>query len=549
MNKLILAAFLLLLLACSDDETSNVPGIHSEANNKKYQGGLMKFWATIPVDIIDEDDVRWKTGAADIAERFIHRDRNLIDGDTVYLHWEQLPEPKVTLDTTKNDTGGVVSVDSTYEYFDTISVVVNDVESKGIPIEILNILPRVDSIWQGDRSLAFDSTIVLAAHPGEKIQFALATKDTFNLDFRPVFEWPEFGANFTKMMNDTLEMWSIVFPNVEVDSVFEFRVMDTGGYGIRTYLLHVISYREEGTAWVAAGRDLVKFSGSGSEVMRLKDQFRSISDLDIEPNRHEMFVLDRDANAVYYYDTEGRLLGADSSSFVDPLSVAIDVESHFLWVSDLESTDSVVSRVRKLDISDPTQFTETGTAFSIEGPVRGFSINQFERDLLWFVSPESDFIGYIINSRDTAVIFQDGFEFNRPSMISYDAESGLAWVADSSRVIVVDTSGTVHARITGFEFANSLSAGGGVCWVSDILAGQIIRFEQSLSGTVDKSTGLVYNNLVTPTSVSTFARDRSVWVTDQGTGQVHLIDASGNLVSSATGLKLPKLVRVHQVVE
>jgi sugar lactone lactonase YvrE len=135
-------------------------------------------------------------------------------------------------------------------------------------------------------------------------------------------------------------------------------------------------------------------------------------------------------------------------------------------------------------------------------------------------------------------------------VVSYDPTKGKAWIADSSRVVVIDTSGRVQATITGFKFANSLSAASGVCWVSDAMGGKVYKFEiADVSGRVSASTGLVYDDLIAPWSVSTSAVDGSVWIADKEAGRVVRLDENGNEIATGSGLTLPTLIRVHQVIE
>lgn len=551
--------------SCSDSSGPNLtPKVNIDSPKKEYRGGLMKLWVQVPGTVTNLDDIRWVTGKATIAERFSQVDRNEIVADTVYIHWEQPPTMVLTLDSTLNDSGGVENVDTTVQYFDSIGVVVNDIPSEKIQIEIFNILPKIDSIFTGNSAMmtgtVADSTILLAANPGEKVRFSLTASDALDTNYQAVFEWPEIGDMTVQTLpDDSLVSWSIRFPTTEVDTVVEFRVKDTGGWGIRVYNLHFVSYQESGSAWVAAQPDLVKVSRTGSEVKRISGEFRRISDIILNPNSNEMWVLDEDANALYYYNTFGELRNKDTTTFRDPQSIAIDVESGFLWVSDLVSAGSDSSQIRRFDLSSPDSLREVGNPISLGGPAKALSVDQFERDLIWFVVPETDTIGYLVNNGSSIQtnIFDEsnlGFRLNRPSKVSYDPFSGYAWIADSSRVVVIDTTGAVQAHIKGFQFANSISAAGNVCWISDILSGEVIRFTKSQIDAVAGDTlradeGLSVDTFVSPSSVSTFGKDQSVWVSDKDAGQVYLVGSDGTVLQAIPGLKLPSLVRVHQVIE
>jgi len=528
--------------------------MHSLAGDGLYRGGLYKVWVKLGEPVGSIDQIRWKTGSSNIAQRGTLLDENgLIAVDTVYLAWEQLPKPFVRIDSVRIDSTRW-KVDSVYFYRDTIAVVVDGVETEPMVIEILNILPRIDSMVVGGVSQEGDSVLVLAAHPGDRLLIEMPFSDAFNSKYRAQVEWPEIGGLVTKQQSDSLWIWEWTVPNESyMDTTLQLRIFDTGGYGDRFYDLHLVVYTEFASSWVASGNNLVKFSPDGAEVARIDDSLSEVSDLVLNSNTHKMWVLDRAANALHYYDTFGKELYSASDVFQSPLSIAVDVESGYLWVSDIEdpTADILQSRVGRYMLSGG-ELVEVGTSYTLAGPIRGLSIDQFQRDLLWFVSPESDFVGYIRDGAATARVFNDRalYAFNRPTMVSYDPVYGVAWIADSSRVLAIDTAGNLRASVVGFGFANSVSAAGGVCWVTDVQAGVVYRFNGNLTGTnLSVGSGIAVSGFLAPTSISAFARDGGAWVSDQGAGRVVRLDASGAWIASGTGLKLPNIIKVHQVVE
>ena len=533
----------------SGSDSHQVSALSSDG---KYRGGLYKVWVHLADPVASADLVRWKTGRAIIAERNQSVDSDgMVETDTVYLAWEELPHPQVILDSVRLDSVSW-QVDSTYVYRDTLAVVVDGQETDPMVVEIVNILPRLDSLYIGGIAQPGDSVLVMAAHPGDKLEIIMPFSDAFNSNYRPQVEWPEIGGLVNRMMSDSVWKWEWSVPNDSyMDTTLQLRIYDTGGYGDRFYNLRLVIYTEYASAWVASGNHLVKYSPDGAEVVRIENGFTEVSDLVLNSNSHKLWVLDRASNQLRYYDTFGKLLHMDSSTFETPLSIAVDVESGYLWVSDIVDLSASVlqSRVGRYMLNNGS-LQEVGTSFTLDGPIRGLSIDQFQRDLLWFVSPESDFVGYIRDGATAAHVFDDPavYGFNRPTMVSFDPATGVAWIADSSRVIAIDTAGTVVASVVGFGFANSVSAAGGSCWVTDVLQGNVYRISGSLRQ-VNANLPTPITGFLAPTSVSTFARDGGAWVADQGAGRVVRLDASGTWVASGTGLKLPNLVKVHQVVE
>lgn len=544
---------LLCLLSCSRSGSGS-PEVHAVRSDGVYRGGLYQVWVTLPDGVESLEQIRWKSGKANIELRAQGVDEDgLIVADTVYLAWEKMPKPEVRLDSTKLDSTRW-QVDSVYIYRDTLAAVVDGEETDPIVVEIVNILPRIDSLYVGGISQPGDSVLVLAAHPGDRLEIEMPFSDAFNTNFRPQVEMPEGLTGLTSlMMEDSLWKWTWDVPNESfMDTTLRLRVYDTGGYGDRFYRVHLVVYTEYASSWVASGTNLVKYSPDGAEVARIDDSLSEVSDLVLNSNSHKLWVLDRASNALYYYDTFGRLLLKEEDLFQTPLSIAVDVESGYLWVSDIvdPSANSLQSRVGRYTVSGG-KMVKVGSSYTLAGPIRGLSIDQFQRDLLWFVSPESDFVGYIKDGVDSARIFSDSsYAFNRPTVVSFDPTYGVAWIADSSRILAIDTAGRLRATVVGFNFVNSLSAAGGVCWATDVQAGIVYKFPGNLNGVgLSVGAGTAVNGFLAPSSVSAFARDGGAWVADQGAGRVVRLNASGAVIASGSGLKLPNLVKVHQVVE
>ncbi|NLB63048.1 MAG: hypothetical protein GX801_02945, partial [Fibrobacter sp.] len=491
----------MLFLACTVS-LDTVPDVKVQGNQDKetkaylYRGGLMKMWIKLHEPVDDINQIRWKTGKADIAKRQSLIENNQVLADTVYLHWESLPtaaEWEADSSTVSGDSltnSDSLMASEKLRYFDTIAVVVDGMESKVEVVEIINILPRIDSLFLRGIAQRGDSQLVVSVHPGERVDLAMSFVDAFNEDF-PVqtIDWPDLMGEISLVnKDDSIWRWRWEVPNELLDTALTMVLTDKSGFGTRKYELKLIVYEESGSVWAVAGPDLLKFSSQGSEVLRVKSVFKEASDMVVNTNStiiNKVYVLDAAANKVFNFDSYGRLIKLDSTSFVAPMALALDAELGFLWVSDLSKVagDTLYSRIRKFDFNSQEEAEEIGQAIDIPGPVKSLSADQFHRDMLWFTSAKEDMVGYInFSSGEYHKIDGGDLQFNRPLTVSYDPVSGLAWVADSSRVIAIDREGKIKATITDFEYANALSAGGGVCWVSDVYAGAVYKFSSSILG-------------------------------------------------------------------
>ena len=189
---------------------------------------------------------------------------------------------------------------------------------------------------------------------------------------------------------------------------------------------------------------------------------------------------------------------------------------------------------------------------NISGIIRGLAVDQFESDLTWFVIPQNDIVGYAENL--TLKYLQ--FSCNRPRIVSLDpAHTSLAWIADSSRVTAIDTSGKILASIKGFEWIGSVSANSGSVWISDRKRGEVRRFRGPFQGNAyDMALTVEHGDLVNhkfelPISISALTSDGGAWVVDRDAGRTFRLDSTRNIIASGTGLILPNLSVTLQKAE
>lgn len=534
-----------LLNACSpNDESGSIIRIQTDFTEKSYSGGLVKAWVNVKDFNLraDQDDlVNWKLGKGNISKRVtaISAIDSIIVSDTVWFEWNVAPE--LYLDSTEVDSV-TWTVDSLY--LDSIAIDIEGIHSAWKVFDIQNVLPMLDTLYLGGVVTAIrDSVIRLYGHPGQLVEFDVTLRDNFVEDFAPRFEFEDVPG-LRQIQSDSGYAFRWQAPDSIVDDVFEFKVRDESYSGSRIYYMQMITYKETGSVWVGASKDLIKISSTGSEIFRIENQFQEISDIGINPNRIYVWILDRGKNILTRMTNSGEIVLTDSSKFIQPTALGVDVQSGAIWVADLPS--SAQGRVRKFDPAALDSLSEISVLPDQQGPVTSIAIDQFEDDLMMFVVPEGDSIGLV---RDGVLdtLFHAGV--NRPQHIAYDAQLGQAWVADSSSVMLIDTLGVIKATIKGFNFISDLSTGNGEVCISDARADQIIRFNSNISGNLTKTDGLVTEGFNTPAGVAFSMTDNSCWVADSESGSVAKVNSDGNIVFRVTGMDQPKIIAVHQGVE
>jgi hypothetical protein len=559
------AALFIFFISCSRESTEPLWEPKTHLSQTAYNGGLFPIWITLKEPLAEKDSakIEWKRGRhTQIAYRIkaIDTAKKLIFADTAFFFWDETPPAFLKIDSTQIKQDSITSwkMDTTYYYRDTIYAIVNGLASEPIIIEVKNILPRITSLTVGGVSQPGDSVLTIAANPGDRLEISIRLKDPFNDAFSPKIEMPkELGSKLkTISYSDSLFVyeWSVPTDTIANNGLY-IRVTDSGGRGERLYKVNLVVYTEYGSFWVAAEKELVKYSSAGAEVARIRDGFSSISDIAINSKNERLYVTDQAGNSFSIYDAYGKKLYSNNNTFKSPTGVAVDVEGNYAWVADAkdELSPVMVARLQRFAlIGDSLQFANVG--YEMSGPVKGLSVDQFQRDFVWFTIPKSDSVGFIRSPNlDNEPKYLSN-SWKRPSMVSLDQISGAAWIVDSSRVTAIDTAGNVLAIIKGFEFVSSISASKGDVWVSDI-AGKVYRFKGAFTGKQYDLNLTVLQGMETkkgflsPISVSAFIADGSVWVVDKGAGQAIHLDSSGNIKASGTGLKLPILGKTIQKVD
>ncbi|MDR2584512.1 MAG: hypothetical protein LBC75_13620 [Fibromonadaceae bacterium] len=562
-----LVALLVFLSSCSREGPEPLWEAQSVMGNE-YKGGLFPVFIALREPVDNANSISWSTRYARIAYRTQSvNSKKQITADTAFLYWETPPPlfekiDSVQIKKDKKDTVVSWKYDTTRYYRDTVLAVVNGAEeSLPIIIEVKNILPRIKSLTVGGISKPGDSLLTIAANLGDKLEIQLLLekpfKNAFNKSLHPEVEMPPFMGN-PKLISedDSVFVYEWTVPNKEISDSSEYlKIKDSGGHGERLYKVHLVVYTECSSVWVAAENELVKYSPSGTEVARISGNFSSISDISVNSKNGKLFVIDESKNSFSIYNNYGKLLynKIDTTLFKLPSSVAVDLDGSYVWIADARSSVDALykARLRRFSlISDSIQLATV--SYDISGPIKGLSINQFQSDFVWFALPKRDTVGFVKGVPDSIKYMKNTWD--RPSMISHDPSNGIAWVADSSRIVAVDTSGKILAIVKGFGFVSSVSANKGNVWASDILTGKVYRFKGPFKGTTQDTTLTVINGreiygFIAPISVSAYIADGGAWVIDKEAGMAVRLDSNGTRITSGTGLKLPILGKTLQKVE
>jgi hypothetical protein len=515
-----------------------------------YNGGLFPVWIALKEPVMNAESIRWKTGTSIIAYRTqAINSKNLITADTAFLYWDEPPPLFVKIDSTEitRDTAKSWKLDTTYYHRDTVFAIVDGQPSLPIVIEVKNILPRIRKVTLGGVEQPGDSLLTIAAHPGDRMEIFIHLENPFNNAFHTELEMPEKMSGLRqKSRSDSLWVYEWTVPNEAIaDSSIYLRVKDSGGYGERLYKVYLVVYTEFSSVWVASDNELVKYSPTGAEVVRISDGFNSISAIAVNSNNGKLFVTDHSRNSFAIFDYYGKPLYKNDSSFKSPTGVAVDVERHYVWIAD----ETRLHRYALLN--DTISFADVD--YEMFDPVKGLSINQFEKDFVWFTIPEVDTVGFIRDPVSEPPRFIP-YNWNRPYMVSHDPSSGIAWIADSSRIVAIDTTGRILANISGFKEVRSVSASGGSVWAADIQTGTVYRFKGPFSGSpLDLNStinnGMPVRNFLSPVSISAFSADGGAWVVDNGRGMVVRLDSNGRQIAFGTGLTRPTLGLTLQKVD
>jgi len=559
---LLLAVLSVFLLSCSRESKEPSWEPKSHLGGKDYRGGLFPVWIELKEPVKNANAISWKTGNSRIAYRkqAIDTATKLVTADTAFLYWETPPPPFIKIDSIKTGKDSTASwkTDTTYYYRDTIFAIVDGHESRPVVIEVKNILPRITNFSIDGLEQPVDSLLTIAVNPNIQMEISIRLEKSFNKAFYPIVKMPQGmgSANLKpdKSKGDTLLVYEWTAPDeIIADSSLYIQIEDSGGYGERLYKIYLIVYTEFGSVWVASEKDIVKYSPTGVEVARISEGFVS-SDIAVNSNNGKLFVTDQSRNSLAIYDTYGKRLYKSDSMFKMPTGVAVNVEGNYVWVADAKDESSSVfeARLRRYVLTgDSLRFADA--SYEMSGPVKGLAVDQFQRDFVWFAIPQSDTVGFVRNpALETEPKFMPN-TWNRPSMVSL--ENGIAWVADSSRIVAIDTTGKILASIKGFGFVSSVSASRGNVWAADIDRGMVYRFKGPFRGTYEDTTLTVMNGIrdkgsfISPVSVSALVADGSAWVVDKEAGKVVRLDSLGNTMASGAGLKQPYLNVTIQKVE
>ncbi len=507
-----------------------------------YLGGELKLLAVFE-EGVELSDIQWRAGASDpIYHGYLFDEQGRVLEDTLWVEWTRLPP--FSLDSVEVDSA-VFRIDTVY--FDTLGVSNALGESNVFKIKIENMNPVADSLYiQGREEPVEFKALQLTAHRGEPLRFNIMVSDPFNAGFAPRIDWVNAPGIRLVHQIDSLFTFEWMSPTELMRDTVEMRVTDSRGAGFRRYEVTRFTYNEGGSIWVSAGERLFKVSPAGDLIFKLNQGFKEISSIAVHPNRPFVFVADRGANQLYTFDYDGALQSVDSSNFRQPEALAIDVQSDRLWISDRNTSGQ--GRLRRFDVSSVDTLGVEAETGPYQGPVSSIGMDQFEADLVWFTIPEADQVGKIRDGVEDT-LYSAGYSFNRPFSISYDAAGAFVWVADSSSVYQLDTTGVVQQTIKGFGRITNVATGPQGACVVDGRKATAHYLPADLSGITQYSQTNPIGNFVLPYGVAYLQGENTCWISDRELGTLFKIDDSGAILVTVPGFDQPGVLAVHQGVE
>ena len=547
------------LIGTDDEGTPFMPIV--DGNLTVSDGALLKMWIHVPGDVQSVNQIKWRTGKGKIARRNQALSGDNIKVDTIYVFWDE--KPTVTRINVSQDTS---VLDFQPFYYDSIWVSINNKLSAPVSIEVLHILPKLDSVYVNSVSAGVDnshfdgSDVNLYGHPGQrvKVDLKILSSDTIGV---VDIEWPsDLSFNLVKEGTpaDPYEyMWNVPTGGY-IDTTYTLFIGDNGSSGKRAYNLNVLTYSEAGTVWVGSSDGLVKLTNQGKEIFRIENYFDQIADIKVHPRNDDVWVADRGRNAVIRMDYDGNVKYVDSLGFLKPDAIDIDIESDFIWVADKASAILSSGQLRRFDTSGNDSLVTNITPVVFDNnQISDIAIDQYEQDFLWFVSAEGDFVGFARNGVVDTIFSRDDLNFDRPQTVAYDHSTNYVWIGDSSRVLVVDTLGRDVLTITGFKKITEISVGHGGAWILDqagtiadgIERGGLFRFDNNAIGNLSSDRGTILGALNFPTGVDSYDHDGTAWVTDTENGVVYKVNVNGEIVTTSSGINRPTVIEVNQGVQ
>ncbi len=499
-----------------------------------YVGVPLKFYITFSEPIQNYNQINWQRGSAVF---FKNRQQPIgkdsLSSDTVYLEWDEPPK--------RNNI-----VSDFMKFMDTISVQVGNIPSTKVPVEVVNVFPKLKQvIVNGIEDSVKTDTVFISCHNGAFINVTLKFTDA--LKESPIEAvWPDFlpGAQRLNVQGfNTVDYhFSDKAPTVNTDRLGPLTIHDGDGASRLKYC-RFRTYQEKGSLWVGTANELLKLSEQGFKITSI--------DHNLDPN----MLLAFRKNSLYWFNkSDGSVLKYNSLSFekvpefsVTPPSMpwAMEVDNQSFWEAHQDPLFQDSSVILKYSVINGQE--SINKLPRIPGRVLAMSLNTDMVDGLWYVSSHTNSV-YLIGEGELKMEVENVVE--RPKFLSFDPIRDICWVANESEIAMVNTKGNIMGKISDLVKISSISAGWGICWVVDSFTKTVYKLDQSVTKvrTInDRSSHELAIQFEHPTTAE-MVQDNppSCWIADDGIGSVIRLDNTGREIARYTGLTAPNIIVINQ---
>lgn len=284
--------------------------------------------------------------------------------------------------------------------------------------------------------------------------------------------------------------------------------------------------------WVAdlGSGAVVKLTHDGlHELIRARNFVQPVR-LQANPKTGQLWVIDNISRELLRVEANGRFSGI-RAVMQRPVDIAIDSTENTIWVAD--SNIGVVKfngeGSQKAQVSLPGV---TAVAYN------------YSADELWALDGTKKKLWRI--NRIATTIVESGVTLIRPRSISIDRRSGQAWIADSTRVLLVRANGqTDTTRGHAFSYARKVTVNQntGECWAIDwspnFAQSRLIKF--SAGGTKLFSI----ENFSAPSALSVNVFDGSCFITEPQLSRLTHVSTTGKIISQSGNISVPTDVDVE----
>lgn len=284
--------------------------------------------------------------------------------------------------------------------------------------------------------------------------------------------------------------------------------------------------------WVAdaGGGAVVKLTHDGlHEIVRARNFLQPVR-IQANPKTGQLWVIDSISRELLRLEASGRFSGVHVA-MQRPVDLAVDSTENSVWVADdnlgllkFDGSGVPVAQVPLVDVAAVALNYSTGELWALQNT----------RRKLWRIS------------RSATTRTQSEIGLRSPHSISIARHSGMAWIADSTRVLRLSSNGRADST-TGhvFSYARKVAVdqNTGECWVIDwspLFAGSaVVKFG------ADGARVFSLGSFSAPNSLSVNVFDGSCFVTEPQLSRITHVSTNGTIISQSTSVSLPTDVDVE----